>query len=174
MTVVAPEKIPFAQVLGPTIGGALHALHEEHGVRFKLGRKLSEVRGDSVVLDDNSIEPADVVLLAVGVKPDVRLAESAGIETNNGVLVNEYLETSVPRLSAAGDIARYPARFRAGSYMYIEPLVVDLKTGALVGRAPANANVKAISRDGKLLVGTGGGRWDLTNGPLSWVAPDPP
>jgi hypothetical protein len=73
-----------------------------------------------------------------------------------------------------GDIAKYPATFRAGSYMYIEPLVVDLRTGSLLGRAPAGAGVKAISRDGKLLVGTGGGRWDMTEGPLNWVEPAPP
>lgn len=128
VTVVAPEKIPFAQVLGPTIGGALHELHKKHGVRFKLGRKLSEVRADSVVLDDNSIEPADVVLLAVGVKPDVRLAESAGIETKGGVLVNEYLETSVPRIYAAGDIARYPDPY-SGRPVRIEHWVVAQRQG---------------------------------------------
>jgi hypothetical protein len=84
-----------------------------------------------------------------------------------------------------GAIERYPKILWGGRYLYVEPLVVDLATGALVGRAPTRqltaggltfsvrANVKALATDGRLLVGFGGGRWDLTPGPLEWVRPAP-
>jgi hypothetical protein len=83
-----------------------------------------------------------------------------------------------------GDIAEYPETLRAGHYVYVEPLVVDLATGQLVGRAPSRqvtdrfthevrANVMAIASDGRLLAGFGGGRWDFTPGPLEWLTPTP-
>lgn len=85
-----------------------------------------------------------------------------------------------------GEIVRYPAVFTAGDQLYVEPLVVDLATGALVGAAPMvpvtrggftnpqRATVRAIARDGRLLIGAGGDRWSMTTGPLRWVRPEAP
>jgi hypothetical protein len=76
-----------------------------------------------------------------------------------------------------GAVERYPATYRAGHYVYAEPLLVDLDTGKLVGHAPIRAgqraNVKAIASDGRMLVGFGGGRYDMTPGPLEWVTAEP-
>jgi NADPH-dependent 2,4-dienoyl-CoA reductase/sulfur reductase-like enzyme/nitrite reductase/ring-hydroxylating ferredoxin subunit len=106
--VVAPESVPFERTLGAEVGGLLRQTHERHGVEFRLGRTLARIHAREVVLDDQSTVPADLVVMGVGVKPDTRLAEAAGLRVDNGVLVDERLETSSPGVFAAGDIARYP------------------------------------------------------------------
>lgn len=106
--VVATEEIPLMKVMGVHVGSFLKKLHTDHGVQFHLGHTVKEIKDRCVVLDDNSILECDFVLVGTGVKPDVQLAETAGCEIDNGVLVDEFLETSIPDIFAAGDIARWP------------------------------------------------------------------
>lgn len=108
VTVVAPEDRPLAKILGPELGDYIRSLHEEHGVTFRLGRKPASVEETEVRLDDGSSLPCDLVVMGVGVKPRLDLAQGAGLDVDNGVLVNEFLETSSPGIFAAGDIARWP------------------------------------------------------------------
>ena len=144
VTVVAPEMIPFANILGPTIGSALMRDHMSHGVQFQLGRKLSAIRDMSVTLDDGTVLPADLVLLGIGVRPNVAIAESAGVATDRGVVVNEFLETSIPGIYAAGDIARFPDR-RSGRGLRIEHWVVAQRQGQVVARNILNQRVAYAS-----------------------------
>lgn len=106
--VVAPEEMPLMKVMGVHVGSFLKKLHSDHGVQFHLGHTVKEIRDRSVVLDDNTVLDCDFVLIGTGVVPDTELAERAGCEIDNGVLVDEFLETSVPDIFAAGDIARWP------------------------------------------------------------------
>ena len=106
--VVARESLPLELVLGPQLGAVVRDLHEKHGVSFHLGHTPARIDDDAVVLDDGTRLPADLVVIGVGVRPRLELAADAGIALDRGVLVNEYLETSVPGIFAAGDIARWP------------------------------------------------------------------
>lgn len=133
VTVVAPELIPFENVLGPTIGASLMKLHESHGVKFRMNAKLVSIGEASVMLDDGTELSAAVVLLGVGARLDLNVAATAGVAIDNGVLVDDHLETSVPGIYAAGDIARYP-EIRNGQHVRIEHWVVAQRQGRVAAR----------------------------------------
>jgi len=106
--VVAPETLPFAKTLGPELGQLLRGVHEEHGVRFHLGETVTEIAADAVTLSGGDRLTADLVIMGVGVRPAIGLAQAAGLTIDRGVVVDDRLRTSAPGVFAAGDIARYP------------------------------------------------------------------
>lgn len=108
VTVVAPEEIPLAGVIGESLGRFVEDLHREHGVELRLGVGVSGIGDDHVELEDGTQLPADVVVVGIGVIPRTGLAEAAGLTVDNGVVVDDRLKTSDPSIWASGDIARYP------------------------------------------------------------------
>ncbi len=108
VAVVGKHSRPLQNVLGRELGDLVRETHAAHGVKFHLDRTPASIQDQSVRLDDGTILECDLVVVGIGVRPNTVLAEKAGIATDNGVLVNEFLETNVPEIFAAGDIARWP------------------------------------------------------------------
>ena len=106
--VVAPDEVPLAKILGLGIGAMVQALHQEKGVVFHLQQTAAAIEADAVVLKNGERLPADLVVVGIGVRPRLALAEAAGLALDRGVVVDEYLQTSAPGIYAAGDIARWP------------------------------------------------------------------
>jgi 3-phenylpropionate/trans-cinnamate dioxygenase ferredoxin reductase component len=109
VVLINPLAVPLQRVLGEQIGGVFAQLHADHGVQLRMGTGVAELRGGSaveqVVLSNGDVEAADLVVVGVGVTPRVDLAVAAGLDVDNGVVVDEQLRTSAPDVYAAGDVA---------------------------------------------------------------------
>jgi 3-phenylpropionate/trans-cinnamate dioxygenase ferredoxin reductase component len=109
VTVIERAEVPLQHVLGREIGGFYGDIHRDHGVHLLAGAELKTFAGESrverVELDDGRAIACDLVVVGVGVTPRIELAEAAGLAVENGILVDEHLQTSMPGIFAAGDVA---------------------------------------------------------------------
>lgn len=111
VTVVSPASLPFENILGKELGQVFRQVHEENGVTFKFGQKVTQIEGEgtvkAVILDNNERLPADLVVVGIGVQPVTHYLNGINCTSDRSVLVDEYL-CAADSVYAAGDLACYP------------------------------------------------------------------
>ena len=148
VVLIDPLPVPLQRVLGDEIGAVFAQLHADHGVQLRMETGVAELRGGSVVeqvvLSNGDVEAADVVVVGVGVSPRVELAVAAGLDVDNGVVVDEQLRSSSPDVYAAGDVAAaWHPHFRR--HLRVEHWANALNQGLTAG-ANAAGGVDAYAR----------------------------
>jgi 3-phenylpropionate/trans-cinnamate dioxygenase ferredoxin reductase subunit len=115
VTMLEIAEIPLGRALGPMIGQIYADLHRERGVELCTGVSVERIEGhrhvQRVVTTDGRVHEASVVVIGVGLLPDLDLARRSGFATGNGIMVDEFCRTSVDDVFAAGDIAHHPNHF---------------------------------------------------------------
>ncbi|WP_299359503.1 FAD/NAD(P)-binding oxidoreductase [uncultured Paracoccus sp.] len=108
--VVVAEAAPrlMSRSVSPQMSEAFAQLHQNLGNDIRLGQAVTAVTPDGMILDNGERIDADHVLLAAGVRPNVELAEAAGLDVDNGIVVDGQLLTTDPAISAMGDCASFP------------------------------------------------------------------
>jgi 3-phenylpropionate/trans-cinnamate dioxygenase ferredoxin reductase subunit len=143
VTVLERDPVPLAAALGAELGTVFLRMHQEHGVDLRMSvgveRITGEGRADGVVVDGETV-PADLVLVGVGAVPNTGLADAAGLDVQNGILVDASLRTSAPDVFAAGDVANayHPVIHR---HLRSEHWANALNAGPIAARAMLGQDV---------------------------------
>ena len=137
VTVLDPLSVPLERVLGTEVGAVYRDLHTDHGARMLMGTGVEAFEGgeqvERVRTTDGRKLDCDFVVVGVGVEPRTRLASKAGLELDNGIVVDELLQTSAPGVFAAGDVAnaRHPLY---GEHLRVEHWANALNQGPAAAR----------------------------------------
>lgn len=115
VTVLETAERVMSRVVSPVVSAFFEKIHREAGVDIRCGvRPGAGFVGDgglkAIRADDGTLLPADIAIVGVGILPNVEIAESAGIECENGILVDEYCRTSDAHILAVGDCTNHPNR----------------------------------------------------------------
>jgi len=145
VTVIEPEPTTLYRALGSELGEMFADLHREHGVQFRFGESVTELRGTGgrvgeVVTSSGAAVPADIVVVGIGAVPSTGLAADAGLEIGNGVTTDAALRTSDPNIWAAGDVANsyHPL---LGRQVRVEHWANALNSGPAVARSMLGQDV---------------------------------
>ena len=118
VTMLEMLDVPLARVLGDDLGRVYAQIHSDHGVDLRLGEGVERFEGsgrvEAVTGSSGARYPADLVVVGVGIVPNVELASEAGITCDNGVVVDELCRTSAENVFAAGDVANRPDDYSGG------------------------------------------------------------
>jgi NADPH-dependent 2,4-dienoyl-CoA reductase/sulfur reductase-like enzyme len=131
--VIGRELVPLERILGLELGTFVRQLHEKKGVQFHLGESPREIDAKGVVLENGRID-GEIVIMGVGVRPEVTLAEKGGLAIDRGIVVDDQFRTSMAGIWAAGDVARFPYAY-TGEKVRIEHWVVAEQQGQAAARS---------------------------------------
>ncbi len=145
VTVVEPAPTVLRAALGDELGATFADLHREHGVRLMLGEGVASIEGAggavaAVLTTSGERLPADVVVVGVGARPNTQLAEDAGLDVDNGVLVDAALRSSHPDVFAAGDVA-HAVHPLLGRRLRVEHWANALHAGPVAARSMLGRDV---------------------------------
>jgi len=144
VTTIFPGRLPLERVLGEEVGGAIAAIHKQHGVELLAGKQLASFEGsdrvEAALTADGERVACDFVVAGVGIEPEVPSFAGAAVELSNGVLVDERCRTNQPDVYAAGDVANqlHPlfGRVRVEHYNNAEKQGRAVARSMLGGAAP--------------------------------------
>jgi 3-phenylpropionate/trans-cinnamate dioxygenase ferredoxin reductase component len=109
VTVIDPLSVPLERVLGTELGAVYRDVHTDHSVRMLLETGVAAFEGTTAVervrTSDGRMLDCDFVVVGVGVRPSTALASQGRLSASDGIVVDEYLQTSTPGVFAAGDVA---------------------------------------------------------------------
>jgi 3-phenylpropionate/trans-cinnamate dioxygenase ferredoxin reductase subunit len=147
VTVIEMMDRVMSRVVAPEMSRFYQAEHESHGVKFLIGRRVSAFEGGQRVAlalcDDGTRVPADLVVVGIGLVPNVELAQAAGIRCDDGIAVDEHCRTSDPDVFAAGDCCSFPSP-RYGRRIRLESVDNAFEQART---AAANACGRAVAHD---------------------------
>ncbi|WP_426129514.1 NAD(P)/FAD-dependent oxidoreductase [Pararhizobium sp. PWRC1-1] len=138
VSVIEAAPKPLSRAVPLRFAAKLHKRHIDEGVNFHLGVGVSEILDNTVLLTNGTEVPADVVVTAIGVQPEIALAEKAGLATGNGILTNLFLQTSDRHIFAAGDCAAVEQP--GGGYVRFESWRNARSQAQIAARNMAGAN----------------------------------
>src|SRR3954470_4924846 len=115
VTVIEPASVPLERVLGSELGAVYRDVHVDHGVEMVLGAGVDAFEGDGAVervrASDGRVFECDFAIVGIGVVPRTELAVAGALAVDNGIVCDRNLETSVPGIFAAGDVAQHDHPF---------------------------------------------------------------
>jgi 3-phenylpropionate/trans-cinnamate dioxygenase ferredoxin reductase component len=144
VTLVEPQPTPLRAALGDELGAMFADLHREHGVDLRLNTGVQKLTGDghvtAVITDKGEELPADLVVVGVGVHPNVEVAQAAGLKVDNGIVVDQAMRSSDPDVYAAGDVANsyHPS---LGRHLRVEHWANALHGGPAAARSMLGQDV---------------------------------
>jgi 3-phenylpropionate/trans-cinnamate dioxygenase ferredoxin reductase subunit len=155
VSVIERGEVPLERVLGAEVGSIYAEIHRDHGVELLGGATIEALEGsagvEGVRLADGRLVEGDLVVAGIGVQPRTELAEAAGIEVSNGIVVDASLRTSADGVFAAGDVANARHDFY-GAHLRVEHWANAARHGeaaarGMLGKPPAEAQVPYFFSD---------------------------
>jgi 3-phenylpropionate/trans-cinnamate dioxygenase ferredoxin reductase subunit len=149
VTLIEAMDRVMARVTSETVSSFFQDEHRKHGVTLKLNTGVTALEGEGrverVVAGDGSVHPADLVVVGIGIVAADELAQAAGLACDNGIVVDEFTQTSDPAIWAIGDVTNHPNSLLGGRFR-LESVQNAISQGqtaakAILGRATAYAEV---------------------------------
>jgi 3-phenylpropionate/trans-cinnamate dioxygenase ferredoxin reductase component len=123
----------LARAVAPSVSAFLREQHTTQGVELYLNTAIGGIEPNAVILDDGARVPTDLVVVGIGVEPNIEIASGAGLACNNGIEVDQSLRTSEARIFAIGDCANFPSRY-TGTRVRLESVQNAVDQAASVAR----------------------------------------